>query len=65
MAASGWRWLHEAGRGHSRHVSLSRDASWGRIRRISVSRSLASLMPASWNHLAGWLRAVDQLRNAT
>jgi hypothetical protein len=32
--------------------------------RRSVRKGLASLMPASWNQLAGWLRAMDFLRRA-
>jgi hypothetical protein len=36
---------------------LSRDDP----RRIS-SLELASLMPASWNHIAGWLRQIDAIR---
>jgi hypothetical protein len=33
-------------------------------RRPSAARELASLMPASWNHVMPWLRAVDELRRA-
>jgi len=30
-----------------------------------VPRNMASLMPASWNQIATWLRTVDELRHVT
>ena len=33
-------------------------------RRPSNARELASLMPASWNHVARWLREIEALRRA-
>jgi hypothetical protein len=29
-----------------------------------LSQGMASLMPASWNRIAGWLRQIDGLRSA-
>lgn len=35
----------------------------GKLRRVNALE-LASLMPASWNQIAGWLKRIDDLRQA-
>jgi hypothetical protein len=38
--------------------------SWRARRGLEPERSLASPMPASWNHITTWLERIDELRRA-